>query len=437
MRVKRKNDYRNPRDLKRHPNHVRIHPAKKIALLGKWIDDIGPTIPIVVDEYGFVLAGWAIVLAAIQIGITKIPVVVLTGLSEARKRAYLLFDNKIAEHSTYDWPALANELQGLSELLAADGLDFELTGFNAAEFDALAARLLDDSSEPDDAIPPPGADAVTRKGDIWVFNKKHRLLCDDSRIADYARLMRGGVAAMCFSDPPYNLKIPALVGRGRTKHRNFAMAGGEMSSAEFSSFLVDGHRGSVESLADGALGYFCMDWRHESEILSAGAKLFNTSPLALVVWAKPNPGQGTLYRSAHELIYVFKKGDASHQNNVELGRYGRNRSNVWSYPGANSFGKGRMADLAAHPTVKPILLVADAIKDCTRRNDIVIDPFTGSGTTILAAERVGRRAYGIEIDPLYVDTAVRRWISAYKSDVVLEGSGLSFDEVTASRVGGA
>jgi hypothetical protein len=437
MQIKRTNEYRNPRDLKRHPNHVRIHPAKKITLLGKWIGDIGPTIPIVVDEYGFVLAGWAIVLAAIEIGVERIPVVVLTGLSEARKRAYLLFDNKIAEHSTYDWPALANELQGLSELLSTDGLDFELTGFNAAEFDALTARLLDDASEPDDNVPPPGAQAVTRRGDIWVFNKKHRLLCDDSRIADYARLMRGSVAAMCFSDPPYNLKIPALVGRGKTKHRNFAMACGEMSSAEFTSFLVDGHRGSVESVGDGALGYFCMDWRHQSEILAAGAKLFDAPPLALVVWAKPNPGQGTLYRSAHELIYVFKKGTASHQNNAELGRYGRNRSNVWSYPGTNSFRNGRMADLAAHPTVKPIMLVADAIKDCTRRNDIVIDPFMGSGTTILAAERVGRRAYGIEMDPVYVDTAVRRWIAAYKSDVVLEGSDLTFDKVAASRVGGA
>ena len=437
MRVKRKNEYRSPRDLKRHPNHVRVHPAKKIALLAKCIADIGPTIPIVVDEHGFVLAGWAVVLAAIQLGLKKMPVVVLTGLSEARKRAYLLFDNKISEHSTYDWPALADELKGLSELLAADGLDFELTGFNAAEFDALAARILDQSSEPDETVPPVGKQAVTQIGDIWIFNNKHRLLCGDSRIADYAQLMRGGVAAMCFSDPPYNLKIPDLVGRGRTKHGNFAMASGEMSSAEFSSFLMDGHNSAVQNLADGCLCYICMDWRHESEILAAGSKLFNDAPLALVVWAKTSPGQGTLYRSAHELIYVFKKGTAPHQNNVELGRYGRNRSNVWSYPGANSFRQDRKADLAAHPTVKPIMLVADAIKDCTRRNDIVIDPFVGSGTTILAAERVGRRAYGIEIAPLYVDTAVRRWIAAYKSDVVLEGSGQTFEEVAAIRMGGA
>jgi DNA modification methylase len=437
MRVKRKDENRDPRSLKRHPNHVRIHPAKKITLLAKWLDDIGPTIPIVIDEHAFVLAGWALVLAAIQLGIKKMPVVVLTGLSETRKRAYLLFDNKIAEHSTYDWPALADELKGLNELLAADGLDFELTGFNAAEFDALTARILDQSDEPEDVVPPVGERAVTRPGDIWIFTGKHRLLCDDSRTANFARLMRNGVARMCISDPPFNLEIPALVGRGRTKHRNFAMASGEMSSAEFTSFLVDGHGQAVQNLADGSLCYICMDWRHESEILAAGAKLFDVPPVALVVWAKTNPGQGALYRSAHELIYVFKKGNAPHQNNIELGRYGRNRSNVWSYPGANSFRKGRMADLAAHPTVKPIMLVADAIKDCTRRNDIVIDPFVGSGTTILAAERVGRLAFGIEIDPLYVDTAIRRWIATYKSDVILEGTGQTFDEVAAFRAGGA
>ena len=269
MRVRRKNEHRDPHDLKRHPNHVRIHPAKKISLLGKWIGDIGPPIPIVVDEHGFVLAGWAVVLAAIEIGIKKMPVVVLTGLSEARKRAYLLFDNKIAEHSTYDWPALANELQGLSELLAADGLGFELTGSIAAEFDALAARLLDDASEPDDNVPLSGTQAVTRKGDIWIFNNRHRLLCDDNRIANYAWFMRGSVAAMCFSDPPYNLEIPSLVGRGRSKHSNFAMACGEMSSADFKSFLADGHGLAVQNLADGALCYICMDWRHESENVPA------------------------------------------------------------------------------------------------------------------------------------------------------------------------
>jgi DNA modification methylase len=437
MPAKRKNAYRNPADLKRHPHHVRIHPANKIALLAKCIREIGITIPIIIDEFSFVLAGWAIVLAAIQNGAKKIPVVVLAGLSEAKKRSYLLFDNKISEHSTYDWPALADELKDLSKLLSAEGLDFDLTAYiNAAEIDALA-NFLDQSNEPDETLPTPGREAVTRKGDIWVFNNRHRLLCDDCRTADYKRLTLGLAAAMCFSDPPYNLHIPSLVGRGRTKHRNFAMASGEMSSSEFTSFLVEAHSPAGLCLADGTLCYICMDWRHQREILDAGEHVFNSAPLALVVWAKTTPGQGALYRSGHELVYVFKKGAEPHLNNVQLGRYGRNRSNVWNYAGANSFHKGRMADLIAHPTTKPIMLVADAIKDCTRRNDVVLDPFMGSGTTILAAERVGRRAYGIEIDPLYVDTSVRRWIATYKSDVILEGTNLTFDEAAANRLGGA
>ncbi|MEO6947418.1 MAG: DNA methyltransferase [Nitrobacter sp.] len=436
MPASRKNDYRNPSDLKRHPNHTRIHPAKKIALLARCIHEIGITVPVVVDENGFVLAGWAIVLAALQNGAEKVPVVVLSGLSETRKRAYLLFDNKISEHSTYDWPALADELKNLNELLSVEGLDLDLTGFNAAEIDALA-NFLDQSDEPDETLPPHGQEAVTRQGDIWIFNKKHRLLCGDARTADYKQLMLSSVAAMCLDDVPFNLSVPGIVGRGRIKHRNFAMASGEMSRDEFTSFLTETLGRASEYIADGSLCYIFMDWRHQREILDAGWNVFKSDPIALVVWAKTNPGQGSFYRSQHELIYVFKKGPNPYLNNVELGRYGRNRSNVWTYPGTNSFGKGRMSDLAAHPTTKPIALVADAIKDCTQRNDIVLDSFMGSGTTILAAERVGRRAYGIEIDPLYVDTTVRRWIATCKSDVILEGTGLTFDEVAANRSGGA
>jgi DNA modification methylase len=416
---------------------VRVHPAKKIELLSTAIREFGFTVPVILDENDVILAGHARVLAAQKLGIEKLPVVRLTGLSEARKQAYVLFDNKISEHSTYDWPAFADKSKDLAKLLSADGLDLELTGFNAAEFDRLASNLLDQSDDPDEALPAPCQEAVTRPGDIWVLHNKHRLLCDDSRTADYKRLMLGGTADMCFSDPPYNLNIPGVVGRGRTKHRNFVMAAGEMSRTDFTKFLAETHGRAGRYLADGALCYICMDWRHQREMLDAGHIVFNNGPIVLVVWVKTTPGQGSLYRSGHELIYVFKNGTGPHLNNVELGRYGRNRSNVWTYAGANSFGKHRMADLAAHPTTKPIMLVADAIKDCTRRNDIVLDPFMGSGTTILAAERVGRRSYGIEIDPLYVDTAVRRWITTYKSDVTLEGTDLTFEDVAADRLGGA
>jgi len=240
---------------------------------------------------------------------------------------------------------------------------------------------------------------------------------------------------MTFTDPPYNVSIPKTVGRGRTKHRNFAMASGEMPSAVFIDFLVDALTPAVKHSIDGALHYICMDWRHMRELLDAGDRIFSELK-NLVVWSKTNPGQGSLYRSQHELIFVYKSGSGPHLNNVELGRHGRNRSNVWTYPGANSFRSGRMPDLAAHPTVKPVALVADAMRDCSRRGDIVLDPFMGVGTTIQAAQRIGRRAYGIEIDPLYVDAAVRRWQSATKRDAVLEGTGKIFDEVATARRSG-
>lgn len=283
MSIRRKNEYRNPSDLKRHSHHVRIHPASKITLLAKCIRDIGITIPIIIDELGFVLAGWAIVLAALQNKVKKIPVVIVAGLSEARKRAYLLFDNKIAERSTYDWPALADELKDLAELLATEGLDFDLTGFNAAGFDTFAANFLDPSDEPDETPPPPGQKAVTRPGDIWIFNNRNRLLCDDCRNADYQRLMRGEIAAMCFNDMPFNISVSSIVGRGRTKHRNFAMAAGEMSPEEFTSFLAETLARATEHLSDGALSYIFMDWRHQREILNAGERVFGSDPIALVV----------------------------------------------------------------------------------------------------------------------------------------------------------
>jgi DNA modification methylase len=244
--------------------------------------------------------------------------------------------------------------------------------------------------------------------------------------------MQGKQAAMAFTDPPYNACIPKTLGRGRTKHRNFAMAAGEMSPAAYTEFLTEALSPAAAHSVDGALHYVCMDWRHMREMQDAGDAVYGEFK-NLVVWCKSNAGQGSLYRSQHELIFVFKVGAGPHLNNIELGRHGRNRSNVWSYPGANTFRAGRMADLTAHPTVKPIALVADAIRDCSRRGNVVLDPFMGVGTTILAAERIGRRAFGIEIDPLYVDAAIRRWQEIAKRDAILEGTRKTFGEVAKAR----
>jgi DNA modification methylase len=436
MKRSRVLEHRKISALKPHPRNVRTHPGKQIEALARSIEQFGFTAPALIDEFDTTLAGAARVIAAKKAGLDEVPVVVLRGLSEAKKRAYVLADNKISQLAGYDRPGLANELQDLASLLAAEGLDLELTGFEPAEIDALFADLVDPAGEFEETLSPLPEEAVTRRGDLWVFKGQHRLLCDDARHADYRRLMQGEQAQMIFADAPYNVDIRKVVGRGRTKHRNFAMARGELTRAQYTEFLTETFGPAVENSADGALSYLCVDWRHQREMLDAGDAVFGDDPKTLIVWAKSTPAQGSPYRSAHELIYLYKHGKGPHLDNVELGKHGRNRSNVWTYAGVNTFRAGRMDELSAHPTVKPIPLVADAIRDCTRRGGIVLDPFLGSGTTILAAEKVGRRGYGIEIDPAYVDVAIRRWMKATRSDVILESTGKTFDEVAAERANG-
>ncbi len=237
---------------------------------------------------------------------------------------------------------------------------------------------------------------------------------------------------MAFLDPPYNVRIKGVVGRGRAKHDEFAMASGEMSRPDFTDFLEETLGNATSVSRDGSVHFVCMDWRHVGELIDAGRKVYGEM-LNLAVWVKSNPGQGSFYRSQHELIGIFRVGEARHLNNVELGRHGRSRSNVWPYAGVNTFRTGRMDELAAHPTVKPVTMVADALKDCTRRGDIVLDTFSGAGTTVLAAERVGRRGYAIELEPRYVDVAIRRWQAFTRRDAVHAATGQTFEEVAGDR----
>jgi DNA modification methylase len=249
--------------------------------------------------------------------------------------------------------------------------------------------------------------------------------CGDSRDTDLmARLMAGEAADLVFSDPPYNVPIGGfVVGAGR--HREFGFASGEMTVAEFTQFLQEALAPSVDVLRDGGVAYLCMDWRHLQELLSATSAL-GLAALNMCVWVKSNAGMGSLYRSQHELVFVLKKGNAAHANNVELGKHGRNRSNVWSYKGMSSFGAERDELLGQHPTVKPVLLVADALKDTSRRGDVVVDPFLGSGTTLIAAHRTGRRCRGVELDPAYVDVIIARWEAETGKDATLESTGETF-----------
>jgi DNA modification methylase len=313
-------------------------------------------------------------------------------------------------------------------LLPECDLSLEITGFETAEIDTLLGDLADPEVDPSDEVPSLAQQPVTKTGDLWKLGV-HRLLCGNSLVAgDVRQLIGSELATMVITDPPYNVKIKSIQGRGRFKHQEFAQASGEMPPAKFTRFLRTSLSLAAEHSISGAIHFVFMDWRHMNEMLAATKAIYSEFK-NLVVWTKTNAGQGSFYRSGHELIFVFKSGDSPHINNFELGQHGRYRSNVWTYAGVNTFRTGRLDDLSAHPTVKPVALVADAMRDCSRRGDIVLDPFMGSGTTILAAERVGRCGYGIEIDPRYVDVAVRRWQSFTKKDAVLENTGETFDEL--------
>lgn len=389
--------------------------------------------PILVDERGIIYCGVGRWLAAQALGLAKIPVSILRELGDTEKRALALADNKIAANAGWDHNILAAELGELAVLLPEVDLSLDITGFEPAEVDRALGDLIDTEQEPaEDVIAAPVGRSISQLGDIWILGP-HRLLCGDAcDERNHRTLMGRDLAAMVFSDPPFNVRISSVVGRGAIRHREFSQASGEMSPSQFTAFLVRAFSPAAKCSRDGSLHLICMDWRHLGEIHAAGEQVYSELK-NLVVWSKTNAGQGSLYRSQHELIFVFKNGEAKHLNNIELGRHGRNRSNVWVYPGVNTFRKDRLADLTVHPTVKPVALVADAMRDCSRRGDIVFDPLLGSGTTILAAEKAGRRGYGIEIDPLYVDVAIRRWHEFTKRDAILEATGQTFDEVAAER----
>src|SRR5581483_4415011 len=367
--------------------------------------------------------------------ITLVPTIKVAGLSEAQRRAFALADNKIAENAGWNREILVQELGDLAKLFEPLNLDLTLTGFEPAEIDALFEDLNPAGPDPADAIPPVEVPIVARSGDLWRLGD-HRLLCGDARSqSDLDRLMAGSsaLATMAFLDPPYNVRVADVQGRGRIKHSEFAYASGEMDRSQYNGFLQEAFANAVRVSVDGAVHYICNDWRHVTEMISAGEAVYGAM-LNLVVWAKTNAGQGSFYRSQHELVGVFRVGQNQHRNNVELGRFGRNRSNLWTYAGINSFGKGRLDHLAMHPTVKPVALIADAMRDCTAKGDIVLDIFCGSGSTLMAAEKIGRRARVMEIDPRYADVIVRRWQSQTKSDAVLDEDGRTFAEIEADRM---
>jgi DNA modification methylase len=360
-------------------------------------------VPILIDRDKTVIAGHGRLEAARRLGMSSVPTILVDHLSPAQARALRIADNRLAELSDWNREALQIEFADLMELSLEGELNFDLTitGFEMPEIDLIIGVDGDATSEPETVEEPDRSKpAVTRPGDLWVLGP-HRILCGNAlEEASYKRVLENVTPRMVFTDPPYNVAINGHVRSGNGgAHREFAMASGEMSEDEFSAFLMSCLALLVSSLPKGGIAMACIDWRHIEELIAAG-KAAGLELINLCVWNKTNGGMGSLYRSKHELVCIFRKPGAPHINNVELGKHGRNRNNVWDYSGVNSFGKCREADLADHPTVKPTALVADAILDVTHRGDIVLDSFGGSGSTLLAAEKTGRKARLIELDPL-------------------------------------
>ncbi len=417
-----------------YARNPRTHSKKQVRQLADSIARFGFTNPVLIADDDTILAGHGRVEAAKHLGMTHVPTVRLSNLTAAERRAYVLADNKLALNAGWDQDLLAIELQALVVL----DFDVELTGFSLAEVDLVldAAQERDASglAEPADAIPPWPEATVSRRGDLWICGR-HWVLCGDAREPnDYATLLDGETVDLIFTDPPYNVPIDGHVcGLGRVRHREFAMGAGEMSEAAFTAFLKATLGAAARTCRDGAIAYVCMDWRHMGELLAAGKEAFSELK-NLCVWNKTNGGMGSFYRSKHELIFVFKIGSGPHVNTFGLGDTGRYRTNVWDYPGISSIGRHRDDELAMHPTVKPVALVADAIRDCSKRGDTILDPFGGSGTTMIAADQVGRAARLLEYDPAYCDTIVRRWQRFTGKRATLAESRVPFEDVEEQRV---
>ena len=429
-------EMRRPNDLHASDRNPRTHSARQIAKIARSIERFGFTGPVLINNADVIVAGHGRVAAAKKLGLDAIPTICLSHLSESELRAYTIADNKLALEAGWDQEMLAIEFEALIDL----GFDVELTGFSVAEIDLTIDAAIDanpvGTDKREDRTPEVEARQVSQAGDIWRLGR-HRLICGDARDPSvYDRLMGEATADLVISDPPYNIPIDGNVcGKGSVRHPEFVMAAGEMSSGQFTTFLTESLSAMFAKCRSAAIAYIFMDWRHMRELLAAGDAV-DARFMNLCVWNKTNGGLGTFYRSKHELVFVFKVGEGEHTNNFGLGETGRYRTNVWDYAGISSPTATRSKELAMHPTVKPTQMIADAIKDCSRRGDVVLDGFGGSGTTLIAAEATGRVARLIELDPRYCDVIIRRYQEYTGTTAVRDHDGVSFHEVEGSLLAG-
>lgn len=418
-------------EIHAYAKNAKNHPETQVAQIAASIREFGFNNPILIDGVGEIIAGHGRLAAARVLNLDTVPVIRLSHLTAAQKRAYRLADNKIAENGGWNTDVLKLELSEL-ESICGD-FDISITGFDSIEIDVLT------EDDPKTADPKANTvpfiaenEVVTCLGDIWQIGK-HRIICGSSlEIDTFEKLMEDARADMVLQDPPFNVKIFGHVcGAGSVKHKEFAMASGEMTGPEFVDFLHTNFALCAKFSRPGSLQYNFMDWRHMAEIWIAGKTAF-TDFINMCVWVKSSGGMGSLYRSQHELCFIFRDGKEQHINNVELGKHGRYRTNVWNYAGVNSFGKHKN-DIKMHPTVKPVEMLCDAILDVTKRGDLVLDSFLGSGSTLIAAAQSKRICYGIELEPLYVDTAIRRFRDMFGIDAVHEQSGKTYSELLATK----
>jgi DNA modification methylase len=413
-----------------YPRALKNYSTAVIKKAARFIEALGLRAPILIDRERNVVCGEIWALAHRHLGLPEISVLFVDGLSKEQLDAYRIGMQRIPELGEWDNQYLGDLFQDWT----SRDIDFDigLTGFDVPEIDRLIEQFNSAPTDPSaDALEPSDAGpVVTKPGDLWRCGN-HRIYCGSSIVrASFETLIGEDRAAAIITDPPYNVAIDGHVGgKGKVRHHEFAMASGEMTNREFVDFLMQFMQHASDFSQQGSLHYIYMDWRHATEALQAGSSIYSELK-NIAVWVKTNGGMGSLYRSQHEFVFVYKHGNASHRNNVQLGKFGRNRSNVWQYAGANGFD-GRNTDeghlLALHPTVKPVQMLADIMLDCTARSDLVLDPFLGSGSTLIAAERVGRKLRAIELDPAYVDVAIRRWQRHTGGCAMNEITGKTFD----------
>jgi DNA modification methylase len=420
-------------ELHPHSRNPRNHSPAQIKCLSKALKTFRIFSPIVAERDGTILAGHARWEAAKYLGMSHVPVIWIDHLNPEEALAFMVADNRLTDLSSFNEPAVTDILKEISEKLP--NFEMDATGYSFPEID-VRINILNQAAmaEPEDEPDVKPLNPVTRLGDCFDLGNSTVHCADALDEKAYEPLRGGQLATAVFTDPPYNVPIRGHVsGLGATQHREFVQCTGEYSSPDFTHFLASGIKNALLHTALGGVAYICMDWRHLRELDAAAAEA-GLIQLNLCAWVKTNAGMGSFYRSQHELVYVGRKGNVPHINNIRLGRFGRNRTNVWQYPGANVPVKGKRA-LEDHPTPKPIAMVADAILDCTNPGDLVLDPYLGGGTTLLAAEKTGRRAFGTELDPVYVDVVIRRWEKLTGRAAIHRASGKPFSILRQERLG--